>query len=67
MGEIRRAYKIEIGKLEEKRHLGRLGHKRDDDNATGLRERGSEDVAWTQLVQDGSCGCGRDSSCKVMP
>jgi hypothetical protein len=45
MGEVRNTYKIAIGKLEEKRLLGRPGHKRDDDNATGLWEIVPEEVA----------------------
>jgi hypothetical protein len=42
MGEIRKAYKISITKLEQKRSLGSPGHKRDDDNVKGLWEIVSE-------------------------
>jgi hypothetical protein len=67
MGEIRNSYTILIGKLEEKRPLGRLGQKLDDDNATGLWEIVSEVVAWIQLAQDGFCEYGRDLLLKVVP
>jgi hypothetical protein len=40
MGEMRSAYKILIGRLKEKRPLGRPGHKWEDNIRIDLREVG---------------------------
>jgi len=50
-GEIRNAYKILVGKPEEKRSFERSRHGLDDD-LTNLRELGWEGVVWIHLGKD---------------
>jgi hypothetical protein len=52
MGEKRNAYGILVGKLEEKRPLGRPRRKWMDDIKTDLREIGWDDMELIELVQD---------------
>jgi hypothetical protein len=51
-GDMRKAYKILIGKLERNRQLGRLRHRWEDNIRMDLRkvERKSED--WIHLAQN---------------
>jgi hypothetical protein len=50
MGEMRRAYKIFVGKPEGKRLLGGLKRTGKDNIRMDLREMGWEIVDWMRLV-----------------
>jgi hypothetical protein len=52
MGEVRNAYKILVGKSEEKRPLGRPKHRWKDNIRMDLREIGWMGVDLMHLVQD---------------
>jgi hypothetical protein len=52
MGEIRNAYKIFIGKAEEKRSFGRTRRRWKDNIRMDVREIGWERVYWMNLTQD---------------
>jgi hypothetical protein len=51
-GEMRKAYKILVGKPEEKRSLGKTRRRWEDNIRMDLREIGWECVYWIQLAQD---------------
>jgi hypothetical protein len=52
MGETRNAYRILVGKPEEKRPLGRPKRRWVDTIKMDLRETGWDGVDWTELAQD---------------
>jgi hypothetical protein len=52
MGEKRKAYRILMGKPEEKRSLGRSRILFEDIFKTDLKGIGSGDVYWINLAQD---------------
>jgi hypothetical protein len=52
MGEKRNAYRILVGKPEEKRPLGRPRLRWLDNIKMDLREIGWHDMDWIDLVQD---------------
>jgi hypothetical protein len=52
MGEIRKAYKIVVGKPEGKRPLGSPRHSWEDNIRMDLMEIGWENVLWIHLAQD---------------
>jgi hypothetical protein len=51
-GQTRDAYKILVGKSEEKRPLGRPRRRWEDNIIIELREAGWEGVDWMHLAQD---------------
>jgi hypothetical protein len=51
-GEKRNVHKILVGKLEEKRPLGRPRHRWDDKVRMDLRETGWGGMDWIDLAQD---------------
>jgi hypothetical protein len=52
VGEMRKVYKILIGKPERKRPLRRPSHGWEDIIRMDLREIGLEDLDWIHLAQD---------------
>jgi hypothetical protein len=52
MGEKRNAYRILVGKQEEKRPLGRPRRRWVDNIKMDLREIGWDGVAWIDMAQD---------------
>jgi hypothetical protein len=52
MGEKRNAYRILVGKPEEKRPLGRPRHRWVDNIKRDLREIGWDAVDWIDMAQD---------------
>jgi hypothetical protein len=52
MGEKRNAYRVLVGKPEEKRSLGRTRSRSVDYIKIDLRERGWGGMDWTHLAQD---------------
>jgi ribosome biogenesis protein Nip4 len=52
MGEVRGAYNILVGRLEERRSLGRPKRRWEDNIKMDLREIGFGDVDWIHLAQD---------------
>jgi hypothetical protein len=50
-GEMRNAFRIFVGKPEEKRPLGRPKNKWEDYIIMGLKEIGWKDVDWIHLAQ----------------
>jgi hypothetical protein len=52
MGEKRNAYRILVGKPEEKRPLGKPRHRWKDNTRMDLREIGWSGMDWIDLVQD---------------
>jgi hypothetical protein len=52
MGKIKNAYKILVGKSEEKRPLGRPRRRWEKNIKVDLREIGWEDVDWIHMAQD---------------
>jgi transposase len=52
MGERRKAYRILVGKPEEKRPLGRPRCRRVDNIIIDLREIGRNGMDWIDLAQD---------------
>jgi hypothetical protein len=52
MGEMRNAYKIFVGKPDEKRPHRRLWRRWEDNIRMNLREIGWEGVDWIHLTQD---------------
>jgi hypothetical protein len=52
MGEMRNAYKILVGKPEEKRPFGRPRRRCEDNIRMDLREIGWESVDWINLAPD---------------
>jgi hypothetical protein len=52
MGEKRNAYRILVGKPEEKRPLGRPRRRWVDNIKMDLREIGSDGVDWMDIAQD---------------
>jgi hypothetical protein len=52
MGEVRKVYKVLVGKPEGKRPLGRPRRRWEDRVRMDLREIGLEDVDWIRLAQD---------------
>jgi hypothetical protein len=52
MGEKRNAYRILVGKPEEKRPLGRPRHKWEDNIRMDLRGIGWSAMDWIDLAQD---------------
>jgi hypothetical protein len=52
MGQMRNAYKILVGKPEEKRPLGRPWHRLEDNIKMDLREMGFEGVDWIHMAHD---------------
>jgi hypothetical protein len=53
VGEVRGAYNILVGRPEERRPLGRLRRRWEDNIKMDLREIGFGDVDWIHLAQDG--------------
>jgi hypothetical protein len=51
-GETRNAYRILVGKPEEKRPLGRPRRRYENNIRTDLRERGWSGIDWIDLAQD---------------
>jgi hypothetical protein len=49
---VRGAYNILVGRLEERRPLGRPRRRWEDNSKMDLREIGFEDVDWIHLAQD---------------
>jgi hypothetical protein len=52
MGEVRKVYKVLVGKPEGKRPLGRLRRRWEDGIRMDLREIGLVGVDWIRLAQD---------------
>jgi hypothetical protein len=52
MGELRNAYRILVGKSDEKRPLGRPRHRWVDNIKMDLREIGWGGMGWFDLAQD---------------
>jgi hypothetical protein len=52
MGEVRCAYNILVGRLEERSPLGRPRHRWEDNIKMDLREIGFGNVDWIYLAQD---------------
>jgi hypothetical protein len=52
MGEMRKAYKILVGKPEGKGPIGRPGHRWEDKIKLDRREIGLENVDWINLAED---------------
>jgi hypothetical protein len=52
MGQMRKAYKILVGKSEEKKPCGRSRCRWEDNIRMDLREVGWEDVDWIHLAED---------------
>ena len=53
MGEYRGAYRISVGKPEEKRPLGKPRRRRNDNIMMDLQEVGCEGMEWISVAQDG--------------
>jgi hypothetical protein len=60
MEEMKKRYKILVGKPEQKRPLGRSRGRWEDSITLDVREMGWKDVEWIHLAQ------GRDQSRDVM-
>jgi hypothetical protein len=56
MGEMRKVYKVLLGKTERKRPLGRPRRRWENGIRMDLREIDWVGVNWIQLTQDKSCG-----------
>jgi hypothetical protein len=52
MGEVRKVYRVLVGKPEGKRPLGRPRHRWEDGIRMDLREIGFGGVDWIRLSQD---------------
>jgi hypothetical protein len=52
MGEMRSAYKILVGKPEERRPFRRSRHRQEDNIRMDLRETGWKGVDWIHLSQN---------------
>jgi hypothetical protein len=52
MGERRGVYRVLVGKPDEKRPLGRLNRKWEDNIKTDLQEVGCRGTDWIELAQD---------------
>jgi hypothetical protein len=52
IGEVRRVYNILVGRLEERRPLGRPRRRWEDNIKMDLREIVFGDVDWIHLAQD---------------
>jgi hypothetical protein len=52
MGEGSGVYRVLVGRPEDKRPLGRLRHRWEDNIKTDLREVGMDGANWIQLAQD---------------
>jgi len=52
MGESRGIYRVLVGKPEQKRPLGRLRRRREDNIKMDLQELGCWDVEWIELAED---------------
>ncbi|KAJ4452281.1 hypothetical protein ANN_03799 [Periplaneta americana] len=52
MGESRNAYRVLVGRPEEKRPLGRQRRRWEDDINMDLREIGYDGIHWINLAQD---------------
>jgi hypothetical protein len=52
MGETRNAYRILVGKLEEKRPLGRPRRRGVENIKIDLRGIGRDGMGWIELAQD---------------
>jgi hypothetical protein len=52
MGEKRSAYRILVGRPEERQQLGRLRHRWEDNIKMALQEVGWEGMDWIELAQD---------------
>jgi hypothetical protein len=52
MGEGRGVYRVLVGKPEEKRSLGRLGRRWEDNIKMDLKEIGGGVGDWIELAQD---------------
>ena len=52
MEQSRNAYRVLVGKREEKRPLGRLRHRWEDNIKMDLKEVGSDARNWMDLAQD---------------
>jgi len=52
MGEEREVYRVLLGKLEERRLLGRPRRRRVDNIRMGLQEEGCGYMDWIELAQD---------------
>ena len=50
--QYRNAYRVLVGKLEDKRPLGRPSRRWKDDIKMNLREVGCDPGDWTDLTQD---------------
>jgi hypothetical protein len=53
IGDIRNAYKILVGKTEDKRPLGKPRRRWENNNGMDLSETGWEVMNWMHLAQDG--------------
>jgi hypothetical protein len=69
MGEDRRVYRVLVGKPEEKRPLGRLTRRWEDNIKMDLQEFGGGRGDWIELAQDGqmagTCGYGEEISSSI--
>jgi len=52
MGERRGVYRVLVGKPEEKRPLGRLSHRRENNNKMDLQEVRCGGMDWIELDQN---------------
>jgi hypothetical protein len=52
MGEGRGVYRVLVGRLENKRPLGRPRHRREDNIKMDLREIGIDGANWIRLARD---------------
>jgi hypothetical protein len=52
MGEGRGVYRVLVGRPEDKRSLGRLRHRWEDNIKMDLRKKGIDGVNWIQMAQD---------------
>jgi len=62
MGESRGVYRVLVGKPEGKRPLGRPRGRWEDNVKMDLQEVGCGGMAWIELAQVGTCGCGNEPS-----
>jgi hypothetical protein len=56
MAEGKGVYGFFVGRPNEKRQLGRVRHRWEDNIKIDIRERGIDGANWIQLAQDGSSG-----------